>query len=67
MGTDLPLLRFPILILLCAQFRIQEVLGTDGSLCWGEAASCALLDPYLATPVGSCRLLHASQLYLGGP
>lgn len=37
MGTDLPLLRLPILILLCAQFRIKKS--------WGQTAAYAGVKP----------------------
>lgn len=37
MGTDLPLLWFPILVLLCAQFRIKKS--------WGQTAGYAGVKP----------------------
>lgn len=53
-GANLPLTHFHIQVLLCAQFRRQEVL-------WGQTAVCAegkpppvlFIDPYLSTPAGN--------------
>lgn len=67
MGTDLPLLGFPILVLASAQFRMQELL-------WGQTAACAEVKPppvlfthhYPLLQLATAVSLLSSQLHLGG-